>query len=158
MLTGMKTCTTCGRTKPLTEFGKHKSTKDGLRYVCRSCNNMVQRKWGSENPEKARAISANWTINNCERRREHARDYMRRRRSVAPGWLTAIQHAQMDEFYDVAVARTMQTGIPHVVDHIHALKGKNFRGLHVPWNLQVVTAIENHAKYNLLIDDTLGVP
>lgn len=34
----MKTCTKCGKTKSLTEFSKDSSTKDGLMYICSSCN------------------------------------------------------------------------------------------------------------------------
>jgi len=33
-----KTCTKCGRSLPLTEFHKHKITKDGLSHVCKDCS------------------------------------------------------------------------------------------------------------------------
>lgn len=33
----MKTCTKCGKELPLSDFGKHRLTKDGLTYRCKEC-------------------------------------------------------------------------------------------------------------------------
>ena len=33
-----KVCTKCKEHKPLSEFNKHKTMKDGLNYQCKSCN------------------------------------------------------------------------------------------------------------------------
>jgi hypothetical protein len=40
------------------------------------------------------------------------------------------------------------TGIPHEVDHIEPLLGKNSSGLHVEYNLRVITRTENRRKGN----------
>ena len=45
------------------------------------------------------------------------------------------------------------TGILHHVDHILPLVNPNVCGLHVPWNLQIITATENMKKGNRLIDN-----
>ena len=50
------------------------------------------------------------------------------------------------EYYRAHVTR--QTGIPHEVDHIYPLRGKNSCGLHVEANLQVVPSTVNRRKKN----------
>ena len=41
----MKTCTKCGETKPLSEFGKHRGTKDGLNSWCKVCDRKKYREY-----------------------------------------------------------------------------------------------------------------
>jgi hypothetical protein len=128
------------------------------------------------NPEKVRALFDSWAERNPEKIRgymqkaskawhERNPDYLsnfymankeryvaaraRRRAaqdSATPAWLTAIDKAMIQEMYDVSEARYIQTGIKHHVDHIVPINGKNVAGMHVPWNLQVITAHENLSK------------
>ena len=66
-----------------------------------------------------------------------------------PLWLTDEHRKAMQWFYDEARRLTKETGVLHVVDHIARLNGVHSCGLHVPWNLQVLTDSDNKRKRKL---------
>ena len=65
-----------------------------------------------------------------------------------PPWLTKEHFKQMENVYLHAKIAEDFIGEKHDVDHIEPLRGKDICGLHVPWNLQVITALENKKKGN----------
>jgi hypothetical protein len=67
---------------------------------------------------------------------------------ATPSWLTKEDYNQIQAFYDQAQQLTLSTGVQHQVDHIYPLQGETVCGLHVPSNLQVLTAAENMGKSN----------
>lgn len=67
----MKTCTKCGATKPLDEFGKNSSKRDGLDYYCRECRRATGAAWRAKNPNYNREYRAS----NLDRELERIRDY-----------------------------------------------------------------------------------
>ena len=76
----------------------------------------------------------------------------RRHRSATPPWVTPEQKKAMRELYLNAQRLTKLTGERYVVDHIVPLINPEVCGLHVPWNLQVMTQEDNLRKSNKLLD------
>lgn len=70
------------------------------------------------------------------------------KRLTTPNWLTPAQIDEMRAIYAEAQRLTDETGVPHHVDHIIPLTHPDVRGLHVPWNLQILTAEDNCRKNN----------
>lgn len=107
-----------------------------------------------KNPEAARKYAISYYRQNASAiRPRHAAQAMKRyagRRKATPAWvdLTAIRFV-----YDEAARITEESGEQHQVDHIVPLMGRTVCGLHVPWNLQVITKPENIKKGNRVWPD-----
>lgn len=48
----MKTCCRCKNSKPLSEFNKNRTKKDGHQPYCRVCHNAADRKWYVDNDKR----------------------------------------------------------------------------------------------------------
>jgi 5-methylcytosine-specific restriction endonuclease McrA len=72
----------------------------------------------------------------------------RRFRDATPPWLTHRQKSEIRQLYQIAITMSKTTGERYVVDHIIPLQGESVCGLHVPWNLRVITQEENLVKSN----------
>lgn len=107
-----------------------------------------ERKSYERNRESARKKNERWRKKNPAKINMYAAE---RRKSVAertPPWLTPEHLDEIYSFYVEAARLQFETGIVHHVDHIVPLRGRIVCGLHVPWNLQVLTRIDNLKKSN----------
>lgn len=76
----------------------------------------------------------------------------RRFRQATPKWLTPEQKLEIRLKYRLAIELSRRLGVPHAVDHIIPLQGEEVCGLHVPWNMGVITQEQNLKKSNKLVD------
>ena len=75
----------------------------------------------------------------------------RRFRDATPKWLTAEHKMEIRLKYRLAIELSRRLGVPHAVDHIIPLQGEDVCGLHVPWNMEVITQEQNLKKSNKLV-------
>lgn len=101
-------------------------------------------RWRANNPEKCREVRRN-SRNRTGHRAAYKKQFAKTQ--ATPTWvdIKAIQ-----AFYIQARQLTKETGTKYHVDYIVPLQGKTVCGLHVPWNLQILTAEENIRKGNRL--------
>ena len=76
----IKVCSRCKEEKPITEFSKDKSTKDGHRSNCKVCRRKSQKKYYEDNREKERARSKKYIENNPEKRKGTQKKYRKNNR------------------------------------------------------------------------------
>ena len=112
----------------------------------RAYQREYMRKWGYANRARKREIGRSSYARHREPYLNRAALKRAGSESAAPKWLTTQHWKDIAETYEIAQKLTGITGVLHVVDHVWPLKGKNSCGLHVPWNLQVITHARNVAK------------
>jgi hypothetical protein len=104
-----------------------------------------------KNKEKVATIKREWRKANPGKYASYCAKRRSARFLASPAWLTKEQIKEIESFYAKASQLTKDIGIQYHVDHICPLQGEHISGLHVPWNLQIITATENMSKSNKLI-------
>ena len=170
------TCTKCCVEKDCDLFPTDRSKTLGKRKECKECRSVSGKKryidhrdkilertskYNKENPEVHRkAIAryrdtdagkkkiAEWKDNNRDLIRMYWQKRYAAKKNAYPSWIGEDERFFLKEIYDLCELRNQMTNVKWEVDHIVPLQGKSVCGLHVPWNLQVITAQENRAKGN----------
>jgi 5-methylcytosine-specific restriction endonuclease McrA len=135
--------------KPKTEA----SIAAGRRYYEKNREAVIARAAARPTKEKRRN-RAEYKDRNVDVVRADTSVRRRRHREATPVWLTKDERLKMRELYVQARKLTALTNEQYVVDHIVPLQGETVCGLHVPWNLRVITQEENLQKSNKFVDHT----
>ena len=169
-MTQVKICSQCKETKNVKEFTKLKRSADGLKYQCKDCISIWNKRWRDKNLDKHREDSRKWYELNRQRALEVKKEYWKNNKEEIQARRYSYQlHAnrlrdnclkeqcpewadlsKIKEVYDLARSLTKETGIQYHVDHIEPLRGKGSNGLHVHYNLRAIPAKQNLSKGNRL--------
>jgi 5-methylcytosine-specific restriction endonuclease McrA len=133
--------------KPKTEAAKAAAK----RYYAKNRQAVIARA-AARPPEEKRRLQAEYKNRNVDVVRADTSVRKRRHREATPKWLTPDERLQMRGLYMQARKLTALTKERYVVDHIVPLRGEDVCGLHVPWNLRVITQEENLKKSNKHVD------
>lgn len=151
----MKKCTKCNKNKELSEFYRKNKGKYYC-SICKECDKEKCRKYRAKtnypelrrkqylkNKNRENYLSKKWDKDNRKRKNALCAKYRAKKLNATPKWLTEDHLNEIKQIY-----KDCPKG--YHVDHIVPLQGKNVSGLHVPWNLRIVTAEENLSKGNKL--------
>jgi hypothetical protein len=170
----VKTCIKCKISQSKDNFFKQAKSADGLFSYCKPCKNVNRRRyrasekhksdiWKAANHDKIKIYKQrdyiknistykeshrNWRINNRGIRNslEAARKSSKLKRT--PKWLSKDDKKEIAHIYKVCAWLNSWKLEKYQVDHIVPIQGRTISGLHVPWNLQILTASENASKGN----------
>jgi 5-methylcytosine-specific restriction endonuclease McrA len=130
-------CNTCNTVLPKSSFYTSIDTWNGFKHYCKSCQKLLR-----DNEHSAKYIR-----NNRAKYNAYLANYRATKLQATPKWLTKEQLLEIETIYKKAKKLNKE------VDHIIPLRGNNVCGLHVPWNLQLLTRQQNASKSNKFIQE-----
>lgn len=134
------------------QYNRSEISKEAKRKYYEKNRSTVIARAQARTPDVVRLYKYKYKNKNPDLYRAHVSFRRRRFRDATPKWLTKEHKRAIRQLYIDAMTVSRVTGVPYVVDHIIPLLGSTVSGLHVPWNLRVITREENLAKSNQLVD------
>lgn len=166
-------CKSCRKASSSTNYAQNREDRNRQKSERRrkivSENPYFYAEFYAKNKEKIQAYAADTYRNNREKIKARVKEWSEKNRGksnaikkaykaakikACPEWVRSNKELRsaIDEIYEMAAILTIKTGIRHHVDHIIPLRGRSVSGLHVPWNLQILTEAENCSKSNKLLE------
>lgn len=134
------------------EYNKREAVKDAKHDWYLENRAQVMAAANTRPAHVKREYQAAWKDRNKTWVRADTKARRRKHREATPPWLSRKQKSEIRQMYQVAITLTQTTGEQYVVDHIVPLRSDVVCGLHVAWNLRVITQEENLKKSNKLVD------
>lgn len=177
----VKVCCTCKVEKPVSDFSKLSSNKDGLQYRCKTCHAEARRKSFEANKEKQRTYfrqkasefrarhkddpdyrerlteeRRRWS--HSDRRRELNKQWKKQNKGKVNADSAKRRAAKLQavpKWFESADVKEMYEKRPegYHVDHIYPLISNWVCGLHCMDNLQYLPEKENLSKSNRRVQD-----
>ena len=114
-------------------------------YAKNNDRSEYQKKYRSENRQALSDKKREYNERHPELKRANSARYRTFKMQRSPSW---ADQERINEIYESAKKAADETGIPHHVDHVIPLQGKNVSGLHHQDNLLIVPGAENLSKGN----------
>lgn len=176
-----KRCIACKKRRALSQYYARDNTKDGLSGTCKLCYRARRRERYRERREEEIKYSAEYAKKNLEAHAANSRRSYRKHRKKRLAAMKAFKSrlVQSDRGYSAArnamsmaalsnrvpgwakfrdflpvYNESARKGANHVVDHIVPLRGRMVCGLHVAYNLRVITRLRNARKANSFDPET----
>ena len=92
-----KVCTKCSESKQLSDFGKRRSSKDGLQPACRECLNIQKRSHYSSNKDKILTRNKAWLEANPDKIAAYRKDYYEANRAKKSAYSKAYYEANRED-------------------------------------------------------------
>lgn len=145
-----RNCRSCG-TERAAEFKKSPKFK---REIYADLPDEIKRKrldtalqWKRQNKDYCDSYRNDWRDKNRSKVRTSNINRKKKVKEATPPWLSKFQKFQIELIYTVRDELNKIAGkVAYHVDHRIPLRGKDVCGLHVPWNLRVLTASDNMSK------------
>ena len=157
----MKLCKKCCCEKSFSEFYKNSQTTDGVRTVCKLCDNKrkssyveknvdsvaeTKAKYREKTKEKLSVYLAHWRKENSHKMCAYANKRRALLIGATPAW---ADERKIESFYRQAALMNQQSPeMRYEVDHIIPLNSRLVCGLHTHENMQILPAKQNRAKKN----------